>query len=268
MFTAPLDQDPVEIVRLLRNLVAIGTVSEIKADNLSVRVAVGDNETDWIRWGVARAGDDVTWWTPSIGEEVVLLSPGGDLERAILLCSLYSSDVPPPSYDANQRVTTYVSGGRVIVDKTTNTADISGFDVISATANKQISATAPIITATASKEIDASAPTISATASTEIKASAPTITATATGKITATAPEITAAATVSITLDTPNVVCTGSVSVAKGFTSGTGGGGEPAVFKSPVEFNGATVTHAGVNIGNTHEHGGVENGDGATGGPQ
>ncbi|EAN0852619.1 phage baseplate assembly protein V [Salmonella enterica] len=223
MFTAPLDQDPVEILRLLRNLVAIGVVSEVDAESYSVRATVGDNETDWIRWGAARAGDDVDWWVPSVGEEVVLLSPGGDLERAVLLCALYSADVQPPSTDASQRVTTYAGGGRVVVDKSTNTATISGFDVINATASQ---------------------------------------------KITATAPEISAVAETKITLDAPNVYCTGNLDVGKGFTAASAGGGETAVFKSPVDFQGSTVQHNGINIGGTHKHPGVETGDGETGGPQ
>ncbi|PNL03594.1 hypothetical protein CEQ28_023210 [Hafnia alvei] len=56
MFTPPLDQDPVELSRLLRNLVAIGVIFAIDAEKFTVRVSVGGNETDWIRWGVQRAG--------------------------------------------------------------------------------------------------------------------------------------------------------------------------------------------------------------------
>ena len=223
MFTAPLDQDPVEILRLLRNLVTIGVVSNVDAEGYLVRVAVGRNETDWIRWGVARAGDDVSWWVPSVGEEVVLLSPGGDLECAVLLCALYSADVPPPSNDAGQRVISFAGGGKLLIDKTNNAAAISGFDSISATANK---------------------------------------------KITATAPEIDAVATSKITFDTPMVYCTGGLDVAKGFTAASAGGGETAVFKSPVDFRGSTVQHNGTNIGENHRHGGVENGEGTTEGPQ
>ncbi|PNL03593.1 hypothetical protein CEQ28_023205 [Hafnia alvei] len=180
--------------------------------------------------GCTACGDDATWWAPSVGEEVLLLSPGGNLEQAVVICSMYSADAPPQSTNANQRVTAYASGGRVVVDKSNNAATLSGFDTISASASQSIVASAPSIEADASQSITASAPTIKAVATT------------------------------SITLDTPVAICTGSLEVKKGFTAGSGGGGETAVFKSPVDFQGATVSHAGVNIGNTHVHSGVETG--------
>ncbi|WP_313473141.1 phage baseplate assembly protein V [Rouxiella badensis] len=105
-----------ELYRLLMNLIRVGTVSEVDPVNYVARVKTGANETDWIRWGAQRAGDGVTWWAPSVGEQVVILSPGGEMENAFIAFSLYASDAPPPDLGLTSRVTTYPDGARESYD--------------------------------------------------------------------------------------------------------------------------------------------------------
>lgn len=105
-----------ELYRLLMNLIRVGTVSEIDPVKYVARVKTGANETDWIRWGAQRAGDGVTWWAPSVGEQVVILSPGGELENAFIAFSLYASDALPPDSGLTSRVTTYPDGARESYD--------------------------------------------------------------------------------------------------------------------------------------------------------
>ncbi|HDL8750097.1 TPA: phage baseplate assembly protein V, partial [Yersinia enterocolitica] len=45
-----------EILRLLRNLIRIGTVAEVDLDQALCRVATGDNITGWLNWLTLRAG--------------------------------------------------------------------------------------------------------------------------------------------------------------------------------------------------------------------
>jgi phage baseplate assembly protein V len=100
-----------EIMRLITNLVRTGTVSEVDKDKWLCRVKTGDLETNWINWLTLRAGTSRTWWKPSVGEQVVLLSLGGNLETAFALPAVYSDAFPPPSESEDGSVTTYPDGG-------------------------------------------------------------------------------------------------------------------------------------------------------------
>jgi phage baseplate assembly protein V len=90
-----------EILRLISNLIRIGTVEEVDVDAVCVRVKSGDNLTGWIHWISTRAGTTKIWNPPTIGEQVVLLSPSGDLAQALVLCSLNSDQHPAPKNSAD-----------------------------------------------------------------------------------------------------------------------------------------------------------------------
>lgn len=100
-----------EIMRLITNLIRTGTVTEVDRDNWLCRVKTGELETNWINWLTLRAGNSRTWWKPSVGEQVVLFSLGGNLETAFALPAVYSNQFPPPSESEDGSVTEYPDGG-------------------------------------------------------------------------------------------------------------------------------------------------------------
>lgn len=100
-----------EIMRLITNLIRTGTVTEVDRDNWLCRVKTGELETNWINWLTLRAGNSRTWWKPSVGEQVVLFSLGGNLETAFALPAVYSNQFPPPSRSEDGSVTEYPDGG-------------------------------------------------------------------------------------------------------------------------------------------------------------
>ncbi len=100
-----------EIMRLITNLIRTGIVSEVDQDKWQCRVKTGDLETNWINWLTFRAGKTRTWWQPSVGEQVVLLSLGGNLETAFALPAIYSDAFPPPDYSENGSTTVFNDGG-------------------------------------------------------------------------------------------------------------------------------------------------------------
>jgi len=89
----------VELSKLLNNLLRIGVLSQVDTDSAKVRVKSGDLETNWIPWLSARAGKNAQWNPPEVGEQVMMLSPGGDLAQAVALPALYSTANPAPSKD-------------------------------------------------------------------------------------------------------------------------------------------------------------------------
>ncbi|WP_106495463.1 phage baseplate assembly protein V, partial [Escherichia coli] len=93
------------------NLIRTGVVTEVDRENWLCRVKTGELETNWISWLTLRAGNARTWWRPSEGEQVVLLSLGGNLETAFALPAVYSNQFALPSTSANACATEHPDCG-------------------------------------------------------------------------------------------------------------------------------------------------------------
>lgn len=79
-----------EIQRLLRNLIRIGTVSAVNLDGGLCRVDTEKNTTGWLHWLNARAGKTRSWNAPSVGEQVLVLCLGGELDIGFVLPGIFS----------------------------------------------------------------------------------------------------------------------------------------------------------------------------------
>jgi len=91
--------EPVDTPRLIGDLLREGVV--IERVGATCRVAIGDLESGPLPWLAGRAGDAAIWSPPSPGEQVLVLSPEGDIERAIVLPGLYSDAQPAPADDGS-----------------------------------------------------------------------------------------------------------------------------------------------------------------------
>lgn len=90
-----------EIQRLLRNLIRIGTVSAVNLDGGLCRIDTGKNTTGWLHWLTARAGKTRAWNAPSVGEQVLILCLGGELDTGFVLPGIFSDASPAPSASAD-----------------------------------------------------------------------------------------------------------------------------------------------------------------------
>lgn len=84
--------------RRLSNLARYGTVAQVDytgdtAGFPAIRVQLQDGEilSDWVPWFTPRAGGDVVWDPPTVGEVVMLLAPSGDLANGVAIPGLFSS---------------------------------------------------------------------------------------------------------------------------------------------------------------------------------
>lgn len=97
----PQPESPYEASRRVNNVLRLGTVAEVRlAAPARCRVQTGDNLTDWLPWLTLRAGgaqDGTAWWPPVVGEQVLLLAPGGDLAQAVVLPGVFSDERPQGS---------------------------------------------------------------------------------------------------------------------------------------------------------------------------
>ena len=103
--TAP-EHSPLELHRLLANLIRTGRVDQVRVGTpgnpAACRVRTGDLLTTWVPWFAQAAGGSAQtrhWRTPALGEPCLLLAPGGDLAQAVALPGIYSSDMPQGAFD-------------------------------------------------------------------------------------------------------------------------------------------------------------------------
>jgi phage baseplate assembly protein V len=110
-----MNPDLSEVVRTLANLIRIGVISEVEGDRARVQLSP-TLFTTWLRWFTARAGDDQTWWAPSVGEQVIVLSPDGDLSKGRILPGLYSQEFPAPESNHAVQAQHYRDGAVIRYD--------------------------------------------------------------------------------------------------------------------------------------------------------
>jgi len=103
----PLTQpeSPYELNRKIENIVRLGSVEQVRLGKPArCRVRTGGLLSNWVPFFSLRAGGRAgrTWWPPVVGEQCVLLCPGGDLLQGVALAGLFSDDAPQGSEDPNQ----------------------------------------------------------------------------------------------------------------------------------------------------------------------
>ncbi|CCV28536.1 TPA: phage baseplate assembly protein V [Yersinia enterocolitica] len=152
-----------EILRLLRNLVRIGTVAEVDLDQALCRVATGDNTTGWLNWLTLRAGQSRSWWAPSEGEQVLILSLGGELDTAFVLPGIFSDDFPPPSASADGLYIAFPDGATLHYEPESGELLADGIKTAVINAAESVTITAPNITCAASVKILLDTPEVECT---------------------------------------------------------------------------------------------------------
>lgn len=149
-----------EIMRTVRDIIRIGLVSEVDARQALCRVQTGEIITDWLHWLTPRAGGARTWWAPSVGEQVLLLSLGGELDTGFVLPGIYSDDFPAPSASPQAYHVSFSDGAVLEYEPETGALTVSGIQTADISAATSISATAPNVTVTASSKITLDTPEV------------------------------------------------------------------------------------------------------------
>lgn len=83
-----------ELERRLNNLILRATIYAADYTRARVQVVSGELHTGWLPWLTHRAGMDVDYWAPEVGEQVILLSPHGEIEQGVVLPALYQQKYP------------------------------------------------------------------------------------------------------------------------------------------------------------------------------
>ncbi|MDY4385073.1 phage baseplate assembly protein V [Pectobacterium aroidearum] len=149
-----------EILRLLRNVIRVGVVTHVNTADALCRVQTGEMTTGWLNWLTRRAGRSRDWWAPSVGEQVLILSIGGELDTAFVLPGIYSDANPAPSVSADAYHVSFPDGAIIEYEPATGALTVSGIKTADITASESITATVPLVTVRASTRITLDTPEV------------------------------------------------------------------------------------------------------------
>ncbi|MEN3754939.1 phage baseplate assembly protein V [Mangrovibacter sp. SLW1] len=149
-----------EIARAIRNLIRTGMVTEIDLTEGICRVQTGGIQTTWLNWLTTRAGRSRTWWAPSVGEQVLLLAIGGELDTAFVLPGIFSDENPAPSASADAWHVSFPDGAVIEYEPETSALTVSGIKTADITASESITATVPLVRVKASTSITLDTPEV------------------------------------------------------------------------------------------------------------
>jgi phage baseplate assembly protein V len=85
-----------EFARRLNNIVRFGTVAEVDLKKARIRVKIGKITTSWIPW-MTTAGAIKIWNPPIVGEQICVVSQGGDLSLAAAIPSIFQDKFSAPN---------------------------------------------------------------------------------------------------------------------------------------------------------------------------
>ena len=111
-----------DLAKRLSNIIRIGTIFEINVQTAKARVKIGELETDFLPWANSNSGNNNSWNPPEIDEQVIILSPSGDLSQAVILPSFYKNNAS----DSNQNIKsiTYQDGSKISFNIASGTLDL------------------------------------------------------------------------------------------------------------------------------------------------
>lgn len=108
-----------EVERRLQNVVRHTRIAALDEDAARVRVILEEADdgepvlSAWLPWYTHRAGPDIDWHAPEVGEQVTLLSPGGQTELGCVLHSLYQDAFPAPEASRDIRTIRFKDGSEI-----------------------------------------------------------------------------------------------------------------------------------------------------------
>ncbi len=138
---------------MIANLIRIGTVERVDLARARARVRLGnDLVTDDLAW-LSAAGDTKTWRPPTIGEQVIVLSPSGELAAGVILAGMYRASKPAPSTMPDNQVV-FADGSKVTWEDSKLRIEAAGDLTITAVDNLTIEAGGDLVVRAADTTVE------------------------------------------------------------------------------------------------------------------
>lgn len=115
----PHDEEPVDPAAIVR----VGTIAAVDLAFGTVEVDTGDVRTASIPFSTGRAGDTKVWSPPTVGEQVLLVCPGGDIEGAVVIGAI-ARDAFPLAGSTLRELIAFKDGALIAYDPEAHQLDI------------------------------------------------------------------------------------------------------------------------------------------------
>lgn len=119
-----------DAMRRIGGMIRLGTIATVEPQYGYATVAIGDLRTRPLPWLTIAAGADKTWRCPSVDEQVLVLSPSGDLANGVIICGAYSTQNPAPEQDPDEWLIAWRDGAECRYNTSTGALTVSGFATI------------------------------------------------------------------------------------------------------------------------------------------
>lgn len=112
--------DPYEEIahlkRQMGSLINIGTVVEVDSSKALARVQIGDRVTDFLPVSMTANSFMKAWIPPTVGQQVTVLSGGGDASFGVIMGSIYASSCAEPAGAGGGVAVVQIGGVRIECD--------------------------------------------------------------------------------------------------------------------------------------------------------
>ncbi|HHA1238738.1 TPA: phage baseplate assembly protein V [Enterobacter hormaechei subsp. xiangfangensis] len=149
-----------DIGRVLRNMIRVGLIVDTNTETGQCRVQTGGMQTTWLNWLTCRAGRSRVWWAPSVGEQVLILAIGGELDTAFVLPGIFSDDHAAPSTSPDALHVSFPDGAVIEYEPESGALTVSGIKTADVTASDSITATVPVVLVKAETRITLDTPEV------------------------------------------------------------------------------------------------------------
>ncbi|MCP4101045.1 MAG: phage baseplate assembly protein V [Lentisphaerae bacterium] len=105
-----------ELQRNIANIIRVGTIAEADYVKTKVRVQMGELLTNWLDFISFRAALVTVWCPPEVGEQVLIISPGGDLAQGVVIPALYQHTFPASAATPAITKMTFADGAKLEYD--------------------------------------------------------------------------------------------------------------------------------------------------------
>lgn len=113
------DEAPHDIIG---GMIRYATVASVDHGQARVTLKIGDIETQKVRWLHGAHGQTRVWSPPSVGEQVLLLCPEGDIEGGIALRGVSFQNFPPAG-DSTRELMQFGDGAVLAYDPESHTLE-------------------------------------------------------------------------------------------------------------------------------------------------
>lgn len=133
-----------DLARRVANMIRTGRVATVDHAGARVRVQSGDLLTEWLPWQTRRAGNTRSWDPPTVGEQVMILSPSGEPAAGIVIPALYCQDHPAPDASPDTHVVEFPDGAVISYNHATGALVASGIKTGLVQASEQVTCDTPL----------------------------------------------------------------------------------------------------------------------------